>query len=305
MCPLPETGNNITLSQINWFRLIKKVKDPRFEATKLSDYVLILQIGPKDLQVAILDGSDNQLLFFEDYVFISVQSGEELNLALSSLFDTHECLSAGFWKQVNICIKNNKFIQIPASLYSESNTGYLKFNARLEENAEVIKVCRNKKVDAVTVFAVQTYHLDWFSRVYANTNIRYFHQSSALIEGVMNVVPPLSDSPLYIYIDRFKLHIIYPNKGELIYYNQFLIKQFSDYVKYIMTVMKMLNLDQKLNPIVMWGYIGKSSPHHDEFVKYVKNVTFGLRPQHIKFSYLFDEIQRHHFFDLYSVPLLF
>jgi len=106
---------------------------------------------------------------------------------------------------------------------------------------------------------------------------------------------------LYLYVDRFKLHVLSLKDGHLIYYNQFVIKQFPDYVKYIMLVLKALNMDQQKSTVVLWGYIGKNSPHYNEFVKYIRNVSFGARPANLKFGYLFDEVQEHHFFDLYSL----
>jgi hypothetical protein len=112
------------------------------------------------------------------------------------------------------------------------------------------------------------------------------------------------DGPLYIYVDRFKLHIVSTANGKLLYYNQFVIKQFSDYIKYIMLVMKSLNMDQRTSQVVLWGYIGKNSPHYHEFYRYINNVVFGERPSYLQFSYLFDEVQDHHFFDLYSIHLL-
>jgi len=124
-----------------------------------------------------------------------------------------------------------------------------------------------------------------------------------LIEGVLGKSNN-SGNLLFVYIDRFKLHILSAQSGKLIYYNQFPIKQFQDYVKYIMLVLKGLNMDQQSSEVVLWGYIGKNSPHYQEFIKYIRNVTFGGRPNQIKFSYMFDEVQEHHFFDLYSLYLL-
>jgi hypothetical protein len=63
-------------------------------------------------------------------------------------------------------------------------------------------------------------------------------------------------------------------------------------------------MNQQTSEIILWGYIGKNSPHYHEFVKYIRNVAFGGRPRNLKFSYLFDEVQEHHFFDLYSLLLL-
>ncbi len=286
-------------------KLIKKIKDEKFDEDQLHRYILLTQIGAKDFQVAVVDSDDNRLIFFEDYVFNEVNSQSELQEALQSLFDSHEYLLAGFWKEVKVSIKNNKFIHVPSSLFIESAADdYLKFNAVLDTEKEAVRIGRNIKTDAVTVFALQQDTLDWLKRVYVNSTVNLFHQSSALIEGVLTAADPTGEQPLYVYVDRFKLHVLFVKEGQLIYYNQFLIKQFSDYVKYIMLVMKALGLDQETSPVILWGYIGKNSPHYQEFIKYVRNVSFGPRPTHLKFGYLFDEVQEHHFFDLYSLNLL-
>ncbi len=286
-------------------KLIKKIKDEKFDEEKLQQYILLTQIGAKDFQVAVIDSDDDRLIFFEDYVFNEVSSQAELQEALQSLFDSHEYLLAGFWKEVKISIKNNKFIQVPSSLFIDSAAvDYLSFNAVLDTDKESVQICRNERTDAVTIFAMQTDMLDWLRRVYVNSTVHLFHQSSALIEGVLTFAAKGTGQPLYVYVDRFKLHVLFVQEGRLIYYNQFLIKQFSDYVKYIMLVMKAMGLDQETSPVVLWGYIGKNSPHYQEFVKYVRNVSFGDRPAKLKFGYIFDEVQEHHFFDLFSLNLL-
>jgi hypothetical protein len=125
-----------------------------------------------------------------------------------------------------------------------------------------------------------------------------------MIESVTKFSESRKDNPLYIYVDRFKLHILSSKQGKHVYYNQFVIKQFSDYIKYIMLVMKSLNFNQNTSQIMLWGYIGKNSPHYHEFYKYIRNVIFGSRPKYLTFGYMFDEVQDHHFFDLYSIHLL-
>jgi hypothetical protein len=71
-----------------------------------------------------------------------------------------------------------------------------------------------------------------------------------------------------------------------------------------MLVMKTVGMDQQTSEVMLWGYIGKNSPHYLEFVKYVRNVSFGGRPTHMSFGYMFDDVQEHQFFDLYSLDLL-
>lgn len=286
-------------------KLIKKIKDEKFDEEKLQQYVLLTQIGAKDFQAAVIDSEDQRLIFFEDYVFNDVNSPDDLQIALKALFDSHEYLTAGFWKEVKISIKNNKFIQVPASLFIDSAADeYLRFNAVVDSTRETVKVCRNQKTEAVTIFAVSSDMLQWLDKVYVNTRVSLFHQSAALVEGVLSSSIKKAEEPIYVYVDRFKLHVLHQKDGKLIYYNQFQIKQFADYVRYIMLVMKTMGVDQETGQVVLWGYIGKNSPHYQEFAKYVRNLSFGERPGHLKYGYLFDEIQEHHFFDLYSINLL-
>jgi hypothetical protein len=286
------------------YKLIKKVKDEKFDEEHLHLYSLLVQLGVRDCQVAVID-DEKRIVLLEDYVFGEMSSHEELIDQLRGLFESHQLLMAGFWKKVTLSIKNNKMVQVPEALFIEDAAAeYLKFNASIDLTKEDVLFCQNKLTDAITVFAVQKELHQLVREVYLNTTVNIIHQSAALIEGLLDYKKKLAGTPLYIYVDRFKLHILYVQEGKLVYYNQFVIKQFSDYVKYIMLVMKGLQIDQATSQVVLWGYIGKNSPHYQEFYKYVRNVSFAGRPSHIKFGYMFDEVQEHHFFDLFSMNLL-
>lgn len=286
------------------YKLIKKVKDEKFDEEHLHLYSLLVQLGVRDCQVAVID-DEKRIVLLEDYVFGEMSSHEELIDQLRGLFESHQLLMAGFWKKVTLSIKNNKMVQVPEALFIEDAAAeYLKFNASIDLTKEDVLFCQNKLTDAITVFAVQKELHQLVREIYLNTTVNIIHQSAALIEGLLDYKKELSGTPLYIYVDRFKLHILYVQEGKLVYYNQFVIKQFSDYVKYIMLVMKGLQIDQATSQVVLWGYIGKNSPHYQEFYKYIRNVSFAGRPSHIKFGYMFDEVQEHHFFDLFSMNLL-
>lgn len=287
------------------YKLIKKIKDERFDVDLINQYNLMLHLGSRDLQVGVVDSTENKMLLLEDFVFPSLASQEELLQILEQLFDEHALLKAAFWKSVKISIKNNRFVQVPEVLFVEESKGeYLRFNAHMEEDRECLQSVINPQSKAATVFTFPKRLKEWFEKLYPGTDLVFLHQSAVLIEGVTRVSEHRKDNPLYIYVDRFKLHILSARQGKLIYYNQFVIKQFSEYVKYIMLVMKTLNFSQENSQIVLWGYIGKNSPHYNEFYKYIKNVVFGYRPKHLKFGYMFDEVQDHHFFDLYSMDLI-
>jgi Protein of unknown function (DUF3822) len=286
------------------YKLLKKIKDERFDEDTIHQYALFVNIGTRDFQLCVIDTKDNRCLVLEDYVFPSVSSHQELVTALDQLFEAHAFAKAGFWKQIKVSFKNQSFVQVPNALYSEDALAdYLKFNTHINSDVEDFLPVSLKSTQAVTVFAIHKDIKAWLKNIYPNNNPIFVHQSAVLIEGIMQAAINRKDNPLYIYVDRFKLHVLSASNGKLIYYNQFSIKQFSDYIKYIMLVMKSLNMDQAKSEVVLWGYIGKNSPHYIEFYKYIKNVSFGARPPYIQFGYFFDEVQDHHFFDLYSIHL--
>ena len=291
------------MQNVATFKLIKKIKDDRFEEDNIHEYSLLLNVGPRDVQVGVVDDTEKRLLYLEDYVLPSVSSSDDLIYTLEQLFDYHAFIRAGFWKRIKIALKNQKLVQVPQALFDESAAQeYLKLNAQPSAQEETAFIPMEKS-EAVTVFAIQKELKSWVEQKYPQKQLTLLHQSAALIEGVMRIAEKRTDNPLYLYVDRFKLHIISVNQGKLVYYNQFTILSFQDYIRYIMLVMKTLNMDQQTSNVVMWGYIGKNSPHYHEFYKYIQNVTFGERPDNLKFGYMFDEVQDHHFIDLYSVDL--
>src|SRR5258708_39602640 len=66
------------------YKLIRKIKDDKFDAEELDQYTLLTQLGVRDLQVAVVDSADNRLLFFEDYIFNGLNSYDELMVVLRS-----------------------------------------------------------------------------------------------------------------------------------------------------------------------------------------------------------------------------
>ncbi len=103
------------------FKLIKKIKDERFDEEFIHQYHLLIQLGTRDFQLLVVDPSDHKTLLLEDFVFPNLSSHEELISMLEQLFDSHALLRAGFWKKIKVSIKNQKFIQVPLALFAEES----------------------------------------------------------------------------------------------------------------------------------------------------------------------------------------
>jgi hypothetical protein len=286
------------------YKLFKKIREDKFEVDQLHNYDLNLLLGNRDFQIAVVDNRTNRCLIVEDFIISSIDSYSKLVDVFEQIFDNHHLLKAGFWESIKVGIKSNKFALVPESLFDpDSIFDYLKFNCKVNKEYDELMYYKHAKSEAVNTFAIDSRMYNWLESLYSEKEITYFHQSSALIEGVLEQLNNYPKDSIFVYVDRFKLHIITSKDNKLEYYNQFYIKQFSDYIKYIMTVMKGLNRNQLTTNVVLWGYLGKQSKHYNEFAKYIKNISFGERPKFLKFGYPFDELQDHHYFDLYNVHL--
>lgn len=300
------TGNNFTLeiTTASNYKLIKRITERKFDVDKLNQYSLSIQIGLRDFQLLVVDTSNNQCLLLEDFGLVKIESYSQLVETLKIIFNNHHVLSAGFWKSVKISIKNSKYSFVPAALFDKSELdNYLQINCKVNKKIEELVYFKHNNSDVVNIFAINKRILDWISKSYPNINVLYTHQASALIEGVLKAGKKYSDDTLFIYVDRFKLHLITTKNNNLQYYNQFPIKIFADYIKYIMLVLKGLGYHQKSTEVVISGYLGKQSRHFHEFGKFIKKLSFGERPAGLKFAHQFDEAEDHQFTDLYGTYL--
>ena len=90
------------------YKLIKKIKDERFDEDQIQRYQLLIHIGTRDIQVGVVEPNESRILLLEDYVLPNVNSNKELLEVLEQLFDSHPFLKAGFWSSIKVSVK--KFV---------------------------------------------------------------------------------------------------------------------------------------------------------------------------------------------------
>jgi hypothetical protein len=129
------------------------------------------------------------------------------------------------------------------------------------------------------------------------------HQSSVLIDRAIAKSRLDSKETLLLYIDRFSLHIAVAQGGSLRFYNQFPIKKFEEYIRFVHMVTNELGLRHKEARMLLYGYLGKNTPHYEELKKAMGQLQLGTRPEGLTFGYVFDEVSDHQYFDLYGIYL--
>lgn len=282
------------------FKAIKKVKDDKFSIDKIEQYCLILEIGERDLQVSIIDIKSNRVLILEDYSLSKAENSDQKVQVLKALFDQHHLLMVGFWKEVILCFKTQKYCLAPLSYFSKDNArAILKMNCEVEKSDSVgyYKVSSN---ESVNIFTYDKEVLKFIRSIYVNSKIKVTHQSGMLVNAVLYNPPFANENELSLYIDRFYLHAAVTNNGKLLYFNSFKIQKFEEYTRYINLISHEFKILKKEGIIKLWGYIKKDSTHFQELKKSIPALEIGNRTKKLNFGFKFDEIAEHQYFDVFG-----
>jgi len=284
----------------NSFRLLRKIKDPKFEIDRLEFYSLSLFIGIYDFQILITDEEVNQCVLLEDYVLDPKLKDSEKFSVTKFIFDDHHLLLANFWKSITLIIKNKVYSFIPRFHFADDQLfNYLNINTSYNLDEEEVMLTYHNQLDLVNVFSVSKSVVNLASDVYPGKKVKFIHQSSSLINGAIKL-NSFEHQDILLYIDRFGLHIVVVDNKKLIFYNQYTIKKFGDYIKYIKIVTNELQIDLIQDQLILYGYLGANTPHFNELKKSMPNLVLGSRPENLNFGYVFDEILDHQYFDLFS-----
>ncbi len=282
------------------FKQIKKVKDDKFSIEKIEQYCLILQIGSRDLQVCIIDTKTNRTLFLEDYIIDATETSEDKIELLKSLFNHHHLLMVGFWKEVILCYKTDKFALVPLSYFSKENArSILKMNCEVDE-ADSVGYYKVNSNESVNIFTYDKSILQWFRSIYVNSKIKVTHQSGMIVNSVLKNKPFPNEKIVSLYIDRFYFHAAVSEKDQLLIFNSFRISKFDEYIKYINLILHEFKLRKTDSTIKLWGYINQESSHFNTLKKSFPTIKPGNRTTVLNFGYKFDEVAEHQYFDVFG-----
>lgn len=283
------------------YKRVRKIKDQKFSVDNLQHYSLTLQIGINDLQVAVIDSEDNRCVGLEDYRMRGTKTINGRLRLIKSILDDHEYLTAGFWKDVKLLIKSHKFSLVPNHFFiAESAADYLALNSEIKTSFEVVKYYKQLSFPSYVIFASEEKLCKWIESIYEKKKVHVIHQSSAILEGILNHQDLVSDRSMYCYLDRGILHIVVTDEKKLQYYNQFAVRVKDDLLKYIMLVINELDLDNKRSQVFIWGFIKQDSEEMKMLKKYIRNISLGSKPSFLKYGFQFDEIPDHQYFDVLS-----
>jgi hypothetical protein len=286
------------------YRLSQKVKDDTFDVDLISQYNLLLQIGADSFRFCVADTTRNRCLWLEDYKFHYKLPAAQFLEQLAAIYDDHHVLKAGFWNEVKVCFKSSCFTLVPLSLFNEEHLyDYLKLVCEPDSQLEEACYYKHSALDAVNVYSIDKQIKEWFQKNHSNKGINVLHQSSPLIEGAMRSRDATLTSEIFINVEKDYFHMFVFNGTNLQFCNIFNYVNDVDFIYYVMFVLDELKLNADTEKVTIWGELMPDSAIYNKLFRYIRNLNFGTKPASLSFSYIFDEVFDHRYFDLYSMHL--
>ena len=287
------------------YRLNQKVKDDLFNVDALHHYDLCLELGLDGFRVCIVDTQQSRCLWLEDYRFSSVVFTEQLLSQLQQIYDEHPTLRAGFWKCVRVVVRNQPYTLVPGSLFKRENADQYLSLLRDETpfEPEEIQHYHHPNRDVVSIFPLETTVGNWFQRAYPSLNVKFVHQSSAFIEGVVQNGTHAQPRSMYICVEGSYLTVVVTREEGLEFCNTFFYASAPDFVYYVLFVMSELKMNSETSRVSLYGTLTHDSAVFEQLHKYIRHVSFGTKPKSLRFSYPFDEVLDHYYFSAYTTYL--
>ncbi|MCS6795186.1 MAG: DUF3822 family protein [Raineya sp.] len=280
-------------------RVTHRINDPSLDINRLEQYGLFLSVEDKNLRVVVVDEAQKKCMLLEDYRFSGMNTRAETIEQLNAILEGHLVLRAGYWKDIILVARSGCFTLIPDEYFDETLLySYLELYPNNLENTEV-KSFHHRKCKYHSIFRIETEFIEWAKKSYPNKEIKIIHQADAFLEGAL--LENHENASIFIYIESKYMNMTILQGENLLLHNRYYYQSPQDFVYFVLFAIDELQLNPEECHVKLYGEISRDSGIYNLLQKYVRHVEFGKKPATLSFSYVFDEVIDHRYFDLYNV----
>ncbi|GAB4132565.1 MAG: hypothetical protein OHK0045_05960 [Raineya sp.] len=281
-------------------RVSHRINDDTLDINNLSQYSLFLSIEDKNLRVAVVDANEKKCMVLEDYRFSGIVTRQDTIHQLDTVLEGHLVLRAGYWGEVAIIARSGGFVYVPEPYFDDmQKEAYLRFHPKNIENMSLYSHYHSRNA-LYSVFQVEQEFVNWAKKSYPNKDIKVLHQADVFLASALNEVDATYESNIFIDIENRYMNMLIVQNGQILLYNRYYYQSPQDFVYFLLFAIDELQVNPDSVRTLLYGEISKDSGIFNLLQKYVRNVEFGHRPKQISFSYKFDDVLEHRYFDLYN-----
>ncbi len=289
-------------------RLTASHVDKALSKFATENYKLSIQLSTNGFSFSVLEVNRNKLLSVESYqldkpesISPSVSHESVVLLAIEELFSQFKWIGKKF-AALNFIVESNKSTLVPMPLFdpAEINT-YLDFSHNITKDEDIIS---NSMVnlEAFNIFSINKTLREKISSMFPDSTI--LNISNTLIEGILiNHKNQSIKNKVFVNVRNSYFDVIIVDGKRLIFFNTFKYKTKEDFIYFLIFVFEQLRINPEDVELVLLGNIRKNSPLYEMAYNYIRKISFANRSEMIKYSYVFDDVPGHFFYNLLNSNL--
>lgn len=268
---------------------IISIKDERLDIDKISQYRLSFFISPSECQITVFDVKKKQLLLFESLEF---NPNKSIVRNLESVYNEHILIAAGFWKEIQVFMRNRQFALVPVPVFDRTLAHeYVRLNEVVDPKHDEFHYKLMDDIGASIAFGYPAEVKTWFREKYPKLSLYFNHQAVAYLKAIQNQIKSKAPGSLYISLGNSEVQIAGYNLQRLAIYNQFRFSDSAQLVKLILLTIQQFSAEGQLTPIVLHGVKEKVDLNLPVLKKYFRNIEVGRRPDGILMHPIFNELE--------------
>ncbi len=281
-----ETGANKILPKVN------------FSPSSLDNLLtekchLSVEVGLNKFAYCLFDTLSFTYILLKEFEFEAKGISESCE-KIADIIASESLLQKEFYSS-SLALNEFPSTLVPTPFYKdEKNREILGFNHNVYEEILSDKM---QQMDAINIYSVPTELLNLIHKSFPNTQIKC--KSSIFIEQLLlqnNSV----EAKVYASVKNniLEVSVIEENKLEL--HNSFSIDTKEDMLYFLLFSMEQLRLSPEKTELILLDDILKSDEKYNLLYQYVRNISFGNRPENLNFSKELESIKSHQYFCLFS-----
>ena len=224
----------------------------------------------------------------------------DLAQKVDQIIAKQKLLQQGF-ASTSIAIADTLNTLIPEAIYSESNRKEI-----LQFNHPVLQNEGENSDWLASIKAYNTYLIPEALKRCLNKNFPkaiWKHDSSILIESLIQQFKLKEGEKVYLSVQNNYFELVVLEGKKLRFFNSFAYKTAPDLIYYLLFSFEQLSINPDQIPVVLLGEIEKESEVYKLLYRYVRHLHFAKRNPNYSYSFIFDEVQEHHYYKLLNQHL--
>ena len=277
---------------------IISIKDERLDIDRIDQYRLSFFISSKVCQLSIYDIQKKRLLLLEE---IPLKPDLGIIENLEKIYDDHILIAAGFWKEIQVFVRNRKFSLVPYPIFDRSLLKeYIQLNEPTDPKEDEYHFKILDDLGLAVAFGYPSKLKQWFKKKYPKLSLYFKHQSTSFLEALKPQLKAKAQDSLYLLLNHDEALIAGFNLSRTAIYNQFKYTDTNQLVKLTLLTARQFSETSQDIPLLLFGQKQQIKAHYPTLKKYFQYSELGQRPSDILLHPVFNELENYEYFDVLS-----